>query len=71
MEFADGLRGELDLTNDLTGVLAPLRDPSLFAQVRVDEFGAPGWPNGVDIAPDAAYDEIAGAQTPPLSRGPS
>jgi hypothetical protein len=63
VEFVDGVCGELEMANELTGVFAPLRDPSLFAQVRVDAFGAPTWPNGADIAPDAAYDEIAGTKT--------
>lgn len=33
----------------------PLRDFELFAQVRVDEYGAVVWPNGADLAPDALY----------------
>ena len=56
---ADGLRGELELEDDLWGeVFEPLRDPALFAQVALDEGGAPCWPNGADLAPDAAYLEI-------------
>jgi len=34
-----------------------LRDPSLFAQARVIG-GVVTWPGGLDIAPDAMYDEI-------------
>ena len=37
----------------------PLRDPVLFAQAYVDEFGAICWPNGADLAPDALYQRIA------------
>lgn len=63
MEFDDGVRGEIDLTADLTGpVLAPLRDPKVFAQVRLDELGAPSWPNGADLAPDALHRDLEAAQ---------
>lgn len=52
--FADGLTGEVDLTDRLLGPLfEPLRDVVAFAQVRIDEFGVPCWPNGADLAPDA------------------
>jgi hypothetical protein len=36
----------------------PLRDPDRFAEVSLDEFGAPCWPNGADIAPDAIYEDL-------------
>jgi hypothetical protein len=40
------------------GVLEPLRDPSYFAQVRVDPgSGTIAWPNGIDLAPEPLYDE--------------
>jgi hypothetical protein len=32
--------------------------------VKVDEFGAVCWPNGLDLAPDAMHEELTGA--PPL-----
>jgi hypothetical protein len=38
-------------------VLEALRDPTLFARVRV-EAGAVTWPGEIDLAPDAMYDEI-------------
>lgn len=64
VEFADGVRGEIDLSNRLFGpVFEPLADPDFFAQVSVDEFGAICWPNGADLAPDAVYDRLA-ASTP-------
>lgn len=57
--FQDGVEGEVDLSKRLNGpVLDPLRDPVLFAQVSLDNFGAPCWPNGADWAPDALYKEI-------------
>jgi hypothetical protein len=56
VEFSDGVRAELDLSSRLFGpVFEPLRDPSFFAQVTLDAFGVPCWPNGADLAPDALY----------------
>ena len=54
--FDDSRSGEIDLSARLFGpVFEPLRDPLLFAQVQVDEYGAVCWPNGADLAPDALY----------------
>lgn len=59
VEFDDGVRGEYDMTDRLSGsVFVPLRNPAYFAQVRLAEWGAPVWPNGVDIAPDALHDRL-------------
>jgi hypothetical protein len=61
VRFADGTRGEADLSRLITegrGVFAALRDPTVFAQVGV-EHGAVTWPGDVDLAPDAMYDEIS------------
>jgi len=59
--FEDGVSGTISLADDLFGpVFEPLKDYVLFAQVRLDEFGAPHWPNGADIAPDAVYAEVTG-----------
>lgn len=56
LRFDDGVSGTVDLSDDLWGpMFEPLRDPKLFAQVFVDEFGAVCWPNGADYAPDALY----------------
>ena len=60
VEFSDGLKGEVCLADRLFGpVFEPLKDPEVFGQVRVDEFGALCWPNGADLAPDALYQDIA------------
>ena len=60
VEFDDGVRGEYDMQDRLSGpVFVPLRDPSYFARVRLAEWGAPVWPNGVDIAPDALHERLA------------
>lgn len=61
--FVDGTSGEVDMraflrTTEIDDtVFAPLRDPGVFAQVRI-ELGALQWPNGADLAPDSMYDEI-------------
>jgi hypothetical protein len=36
----------------------PLRDQALFAQVSIDAYGAPCWPNGADLAPDALHAQL-------------
>ncbi|MFN0106028.1 MAG: DUF2442 domain-containing protein [Bryobacteraceae bacterium] len=49
--FANGASGNVDLSSRLFGpVFEPLRDPALFSQARVDEYGAVCWPNGADLA---------------------
>lgn len=59
VEFDDGTCGEIDLSSRLFGpVFEPLRDPDTFAQVVIDEYGAPSWPNGADLAPDAIYERL-------------
>ncbi len=56
VEFDDGACGEIELESALWGpMFEPLRDPEFFARVAVDEYGAPCWPNGLDLAPDALY----------------
>ena len=54
LRFDDGAEGEVDLGPELDGpVFAPLRDPAVFAQVRVDpELRTVAWPNGADLAPE-------------------
>ncbi len=57
--FDDGSHGIISLKDRLFGpVFEPLKDPDFFSQVYVDEFGAIGWPNGADLAPDAIYEKI-------------
>lgn len=59
VEFADGVSGVVDLSDRLFGpVFEPLRDPMLFEQVSIDEFGAIAWPNGADLAPDALHERL-------------
>lgn len=57
--FSDGTRGVISLKDRLFGpVFEPLKDPALFAQARVNEFGAICWPNDADLAPDALHDKL-------------
>jgi glycine/D-amino acid oxidase-like deaminating enzyme len=59
LEFEDGLQGEIDLSARLFGpMFEPLRDPEVFSQVGLDEFGVICWPNGADLAPDALYHNL-------------
>jgi len=60
VSFSDGVEGVVDLSEHLYGpVFEPLKDPELFAQVGIDEFGAVCWPNGADLAPDALHERLA------------
>jgi Protein of unknown function (DUF2442) len=62
VRFKDGASGRIRLSPDqLTGALAPLRDPQFFAQVFIDN-GAIAWPGGIDLAPDAMHAEITAHQ---------
>ncbi len=66
VEFSDGVGGEIDLSDRLFGpVFEPLKDPKLFAEVRIDEFGAICWPGGADLAPDALYETLKGSVEAP------
>jgi Protein of unknown function (DUF2442) len=55
--FADGEVRDVDITPLLdTPAFSPLRDPALFAQVKVDEqTGTIVWPGDVDLDPEVIY----------------
>lgn len=59
LTFEDGTVGDVAFTDeDWQGVLAPLRDPAVFAQVRVDsQLGTLVWPGEIDVAPEPLYRE--------------
>ena len=60
VQISDGVCGEIDLSERLFGsVFDPLKDPAVFSQVSVDEFGAVCWPNAADLAPEALYHHLA------------
>jgi glycine/D-amino acid oxidase-like deaminating enzyme len=62
LRFEDGTEGEVSVADRLFGpMFEPLKDPELFAQVRVDKFGAVCWPNEADLAPDALYQKVRSA----------
>jgi len=59
VRFQDGLSGRVRFRpEDLTGVLAPLREPQFFGRVFIDQ-GAVAWPGDIDLAPDAMYRQVA------------
>ena len=59
VRFQDGLSGRFSFRpEDLTGVLAPLREPQFFRRVFIDQ-GAVAWPGDIDLAPDAMYRRVA------------
>ncbi len=60
--FEDGAYGVMALEDRLFGpVFEPLRDPAVFRQVAVDEFGAVCRPNGADLDSDALYERVRAA----------
>ncbi|HWY86218.1 MAG TPA: DUF2442 domain-containing protein [Gemmataceae bacterium] len=64
VSFDDGTSGVVSLKDRLFGpMFEPLREVTLFRQVRVDEFGAVSWPNGADLAPDALYEKLRALTT--------
>ena len=59
VRFQDGLSGRVRFRpEELTGVLAALREPQFFNRVFIDQ-GAVAWPGDIDLAPDAMYRQIA------------
>jgi hypothetical protein len=59
IEFSDGSIRDVDLSDDLRGeMFEPLRDPTVFAQVRVNrDTGTIEWPNGADLAPEFLHEK--------------
>lgn len=64
LTFNDGVVTEADFTDDLWGPLGePLRDPTYFRQVRVDEEARTiVWPNGLDPAPEVLHGDHRAAE---------
>jgi hypothetical protein len=54
LRFDDGVEGEVDLANELTGpAFQPLRNLSAFRRFRLHpELRTLVWPNGADFAPE-------------------
>lgn len=61
VRFVDGVEGIVDMAQRVrsknAGVFAALADPARFAQVQIEN-GVVTWPDELDLAPDAMYDEI-------------
>ena len=63
VHFKDGAWGEHDFSDMMKEpgpMLDALRDPAVFARVHL-EYGAPTWPNGFDMCPDALRMMMEGA----------
>ena len=64
LRFDDGLEGDIDFSDDLTGrFFGPLKDVGLF-KCFVVEGGTLAWPNGADICHSVLYATV-------LDRAPS
>ena len=62
LTFADGLTGEVDLSERFAGPVGPVFEPLLdvdyFGKVAVDdELGTVVWPNGADLAPEVLHEQ--------------
>lgn len=61
VRFCDGTQGFVEMSERVLarreGVFCSLADPKVFAQVGI-QYGAVTWANGVDLAPDAMYEEF-------------
>jgi Protein of unknown function (DUF2442) len=69
--FSDGAIKQIDLIGELAsakGVFLTLRDPDVFAAVRVSGRGAVEWPGEVDLDPEVLYGLYEPAGGPPLTR---
>jgi hypothetical protein len=63
VRFSDGRIGERDFADVISAggpMLDPLLDAAYFARVFID-LGAPTWPNGYDLAPNALHAEMSEA----------
>jgi uncharacterized protein DUF2442 len=61
LRYADGVEGVVDLAPLAGGGVFDIwNEAGRFAKVRVDEFGAVSWGDGVELDPDALYMQITG-----------
>ncbi len=63
VEFSDGMAGEWDYSRvkQRPGPMAaPLRDEAYIVRAFLDD-GAPTWPNGWDVSPEALYADLKSA----------
>jgi hypothetical protein len=73
LTFNDGLVRDMDMAPMMWGELGePLRDPSFFRRVRVDEASRTiGWPNGFEPDPDVLHGEYPPAGSNQAGREPA
>ena len=60
VKFNDGIEGEIDLENELTGeIFGSLKDKKLFKSFKVDPMlETIVWESGADLAPEFLHDNI-------------
>lgn len=60
LKFRDGLSGEVDLANELRGVIfQPLRDKEYFKSFYIHpEIKNLSWKNGADFSPEYLYNSV-------------
>lgn len=60
LRYDDGLEGEVDLSQDLSGpVFEPLRDMEYFRRFQLHpELRTLVWPNGADFAPEFLREKV-------------
>lgn len=69
LTFDDGVVGDVAFEDhEWRGVLAPLRDPALFAQVGI-EMGTLCWPGELDMAPEPLHEEALANRVADPARG--
>jgi Protein of unknown function (DUF2442) len=76
LEFSDGQRGEVDLSQYAgKGVFAAWNDYGFFQRVRVSRHRSIEWDNEIELCPDALYMQLTGKAPdelfPKLRQGPS
>ncbi len=58
VRFKDGTSGKVRfMPEHLTGIFEPLNNPQFFSKAFIEN-GVVSWPNEIDLAPDAMYQEI-------------
>jgi hypothetical protein len=66
VRFRDGLSGRVHFRmEELTGVLAPLKDLDFFSRVFIVQV-AIAWPGEIDLAPDAMHADVERQRQVPL-----
>jgi DNA-binding XRE family transcriptional regulator len=63
LTFSDGTHGVAELSDDLTGLLAALRDVDLWKQAHVER-GAVAWNDELDLASEFLYARAHGLEPP-------